>query len=97
MLSVSVTIREMLMVIYIQYIFLWINKKCISVEKCLVLRGKDPGYKSALNPVVIYSIYRSKVVIQELVLLFVALWFISSHWLKRYCAHTLFTSLTRLL
>ena len=34
------------------------------------------SYKSALNPPVVYSTDRSKVVVPELVLLFGALWFI---------------------
>ena len=37
---------------------------------------KLAGRKSALNPLVVYSTDRSKVVVPVLVLLFVALWFI---------------------
>ena len=37
---------------------------------------KLAGRKSALNPSMVYSTYRSKAVVPVLVLLFVALWFI---------------------
>ena len=39
-------------------------------------RVKLASCKSALNPPVVYSTYRSKAVVPVLVLLFVALWFI---------------------
>ena len=50
---------------------------CISVLR--VASGptvKFVSYKSALNPLVVYSTDRSKAVVPVLVLLFVALWFI---------------------
>ena len=39
-------------------------------------RVKSASFKSALNPLVVYSTDRSKAVVPALVLLFVALWFI---------------------
>ena len=50
---------------------------CISVLRVASQpRVKLVGCKSALNPLVVHSIDRSKMVIPVLVLLFVALWFI---------------------
>ena len=50
---------------------------CISVSReASGPRVKLAGRKSALNPQEIYSTDRSKAVVQVLVLLFVALWFI---------------------
>ena len=50
---------------------------CISVLRvALGPRVKLASCKSALNPLVVYSTDRSKVVVPVLVLLFVALWFV---------------------
>ena len=50
---------------------------CISVLRVASgPRVKLASYKSALNPLVVYSTDRSKAVVPVLVLLFVALWFI---------------------
>ena len=50
---------------------------CISVLRVASgPRVKLASYKSALNPPMVYSTDRSKVVVPVLVLLFVALWFI---------------------
>ena len=50
---------------------------CISVLRVAsVPRVKLAGFKSALNPPVVYSTDRSNAVVPVLVLLFVALWFI---------------------
>ena len=50
---------------------------CVSVLRVASgPRVKLAGYKSALNPPVVYSTDRSKAVVPVLVLLFVALWFI---------------------
>ena len=50
---------------------------CISVLRVASgLRVKLASCKSALNPPVVCSTYRSKAVVTVLVLLFVALWFI---------------------
>ena len=50
---------------------------CISVLRVASgPRVKLAGCKSALNPKVVYSTDRSKVVVPVLVLLFIALWFI---------------------
>ena len=51
---------------------------CFSVLRVISgPRVKLAGRKSALNPPVVYSTDRSKVVVPVLVLLFVPLWFIS--------------------
>ena len=50
---------------------------CISVLRVTSgTRVKLASYKSALNPMVVYSADRSKTVVKVLVLLFVALWLI---------------------
>ena len=50
---------------------------CISeLRVALGSRVMLAGYKSALNPTVVYSTDRSGAVVPVLVLLFVALWFI---------------------
>ena len=56
--------------------FMWTEFLCISVLGVASGPGKLAGCKRALNPTVVYSSDRSKVVVPVLLLLFVALWFI---------------------